>query len=169
MMGFYIWISLKQWHALQNVICWICSHQPQVYSRSSEITVSMQVELHFLSECMRDTSAALYWCVFAGCLHLSSEGEGHRGEVEHSHQRLECTDIDICKLQDSRRTLAQGWVVNNPVLSSATILSVDCHYYHKITILINKWNTGNYLPPFHTGKLCFSVAVSNIGHKVTGN
>ena len=39
-----------------------------------------------------------------GCVHLGSQGEGHRGEAETGCQRLECTDSPVLQLQDSRRT-----------------------------------------------------------------
>ena len=41
---------------------------------------------------------------FVGYLYCGSEGERYRSETETGHCRLECTNIQFCPIQNSRRT-----------------------------------------------------------------
>lgn len=45
----------------------------------------------------------------AGCLYLSGEGEGYRGQAETGHQRLEHADLPVLQLQNQGRTSAQRY------------------------------------------------------------
>jgi len=44
----------------------------------------------------------------AGYLHISQQREGHRGEAEAGHFRVERAEFVVRAVQDTRRAAAQG-------------------------------------------------------------